>query len=366
MNVFIKNIITGFFIGIANIIPGVSGGTFLLIFGIYERTISAINGTVVLFNKLVQFLPHMIKKEKRNKSFKEVGECIKKTDFFFLTQIIIGIGIALLVLSSLMEMLLTSHFSPTYAFFFGLISISIIIPIRLIKKFSIACIPFFSLGLILTVYTTMSVDPSDKVLGKSEIYKNSLMTQKVGDVSEKESHIRFKYTGKYSIKEFIYAMVSGAVAVSAMVLPGISGSLVLILMGQYFEVISAISGLKTLQLDYIVFLMMIFLGIVFGILIFAKFIEFIFQMFYDPTISFLTGLTAGSLYALWPFKRYIVTDIYVKEQGIIECIENFTVYTNKNTLPESMGLFIISCVFGIIGIAIMGFMIRFEGKKVSK
>ena len=366
MKVLINNFITGFFIGIANIIPGVSGGTFLLIFGIYERTISAINGTVFLCKKLLQLLPSLLKKEKRNESFKEVSDCIKKTDFLFLTQIIIGACCAILVFSSIMKMLLTNHFSPTYAFFFGLIAISIIIPIKLIKKLTFTCVPFFALGLILTVYTTMSVNPSDKVLGKSELYKNRLLTQKVSDVSEKESNRRFTYTGKYSTKEFLYAMASGAVAISAMVLPGISGSLVLILMGQYFEVISAISGLKTLQLDYIIFLLMIFLGIVFGILIFAKFIEFIFKKFYDPTISFLTGLTAGSLYALWPFKHYIVTDIYVKEQGIIKCLENFTVYTNKNILPESIGLFVLSCVFCAVGIAIMGFMIRFEGKKGTK
>jgi putative membrane protein len=363
MNVFIKNIVTGFFIGIANIIPGVSGGTFLLIFGIYERTISAINGTVVLCKKLVKLLPHILTKQNRDESFIELCECIKRTDFFFLTQIIVGAGIAILVLSSLMKMLLTSHFSPTYAFFFGLISISIIIPVKLIKKLTFSCAPFFALGLMLTVYTTMSVNPSDKVLGKSEIYKNRLANQKGSDDSEERSHKYFEYNGKYSTKEFLYAMASGAVAISAMVLPGISGSLVLILMGQYFEVISAISGLKTLQLDYILFLMMIFSGIVLGILIFAKFIEFIFKKFYDPTVSFLTGLTAGSLYALWPFKKYIVTDIYVKEQGIIKCIENFTVYTNKNVLPESMWALLISILFCVIGILVMGFMIRFEGKK---
>lgn len=361
----IKTWITGFLIGIANIIPGVSGGTFLLIFGIYERTITAINGSVGLVKNALPLLPKLIGKKTSGQARQTFLDLVKKSDIIFLFQILGGALIAVIVLSAIMEMLLTHHFSPTYSFFFGLIVVSLIIPVKLLKKYHLSYLFFLTLGLVLTIYLSVSVNPADKIIQKSEIYQARLASQETAGDQEEQSERRFSYSGKYTVVDLLYAGFSGAVAISAMVLPGISGSLVLILMGQYFEVISAISGLKTLQLDYMIFLAVLLLGIIVGILLFAKLVEFIFKRYYDFTISFLTGLMLGSLYTLWPFKKYLVQDIFEKDHGQIMCLEDSVIYTNINILPEDIKSLIFAIIFCVIGMGIMGVMIKMENRKKS-
>jgi len=147
-----------------------------------------------------------------------------------------------------------------------------------------------------------------------------------------------------------------------MILPGISGSLVLILMGQYYEVISAVSGLKSLQLDYVLFLGLFAAGMLVGLLLFAKLVNFVFRRFYNGTMALLIGLMAGSLYALWPFKQTVVMDQYVRGSGGIALIENAVVHTNINILPQSAAALITALVLCCAGAGVMLVLSKYETK----
>lgn len=357
---WIKEMVVGFFIGIANIIPGVSGGTFLLIFGIYERVITILNnmGPTKLrrgLRLLAEAAASGMNREKRAAFMAFLTDL----DLFFLTRILIGAGIAIVILSNVMKWLLANQFSVTYAFFFGLILVSVVIPVRLMKEKKVYHLLFFLLGTGLTIYVAASVNPLDKAKAKSDHYKARY--ESAAQTAEKAAGSEsFTFAGKYSIREYAYAAASGALAVSAMVLPGISGSLVLILLGQYVEVISAVSGLKTLQFDYLVFLSVFALGMGVGILLFARLVKFVFTRYYNQTMAFLTGLMIGSLYSLWPFKKTVCIDQYIKSDGAIEIVKDVVIHTNINQLPPNMGLALAAFVCCLAGIMIMLFFIRKE------
>ena len=217
----------------------------------------------------------------------------------------------------------------------------------------------------------MSVDPSKKVIAKSSLnlekYEkqyhaksgatmNSVMPS--APKSKKKESMAGKFYGKYSTGEYFWIFLSGVIAISAMVLPGISGSLVLILMGSYFTIISAVSGLKTLLLDEIALLGVLALGLVIGIVGFARVIEFCLKRFHDLMMAFLVGLIAGSLYTLWPFKKFLIIDFYTKAGKEIQHIPNYKVYTNQNILDFSSASLTLCIVFFVLGIASMWFFVK--------
>ncbi len=220
---------------------------------------------------------------------------------------------------------------------------------------------FAALGLFTAVYVSYAVNPYDKIKKKSDDYEAQYLQTEHEGTKKNQKSDAFSFTGRYTFNEYIYALTCGAVAISAMVLPGISGSLVLILMGEYVAVVSAISGLKTLNLDYMVFLCCFTAGTVFGGLFFAKLVNFVLKKFYNPTMAFLAGLMAGSLYALWPFKKSIImAEQYIKKEGVITIVENTKVYTNINELPAMGAQLSISSLFFITGCVIMLFFIKKE------
>jgi putative membrane protein len=136
-----------------------------------------------------------------------------------------------------------------------------------------------------------------------------------------------------------------------MVLPGISGSLVLILMGAYYDVLSAISALPFFRLDAMLYLGCFSLGILAGGLLFARLLSFVLRHYYEATMAFLLGLMLGSLWALWPFKQVAVLETrYIRENSIVILLENVAVHTNVNVLPAldaglgwAMVLFLAGC-----------------------
>ena len=365
----IKELLIGFCLGTANIIPGVSGGTFLLIFRIYERVFSILNNinkaNIIFFSACII---NIIFKPGKAHSLHAFIAFLKKNDFVFLFKLIVGAVVAIIGLSSLMKYLIIHHFSVTYALFFGLILISIIIPVKMLTHKKAYLILFVILGAVSTIYVAYAVNPYEKVKMKSEAYEGQYLKnqdfkkEKPEFIQKEKSGVKaFAFTGKYTFDEYIYALICGAVAISAMVLPGISGSLVLILMGEYFEVVSAISGLKTLSLDNMIFLGCFTIGIILGGLLFARLINAVLKKYYNATMAFLIGLMAGSLYALWPFKKSIVmVQQYIKKDGVISIAQNVRVYTNMNECPQIGTQLYISVVFFIIGCIIMFFFIKKE------
>jgi putative membrane protein len=305
---------------------------------------------------------------------------LEETDALFLLKLMGGALAAILALSSLMKYLLVHQFAYTYSLFFGLILVSIIIPVKLLNSLKGSVVLMALLGMSLTVFVSWSVNPYDKVKIKSDHLERQylqLSSRKDrggdaghGSLSGKLFENETKKSrgsgllaafGKYTLDEYIYAGVCGAVSISAMVLPGISGSLVLILMGAYFDVISAISALKSGNLDTLAFLFCFGVGILAGGLLFARLINFVLKRYYNTTMAFLAGLMAGSLHALWPFKKVmIMARQYVRQEGGISVVENFQVYTNVNILPSSSHQLLISLVFFAAGCAVMAAFIRAE------
>jgi len=357
---FIKELLMGFCLGTANIIPGVSGGTFLLIFKIYERVFSILNN----INKAnirygFSIIIALVFKTGKPGSLNALAVFLRKNDFMFLVKLMVGAVVAILCLSSVMKYLIVYHFSLTYALFFGLILMSLVIPVKMLTDKKAYLLFYGVLGVICTIYVAASVNPYEKIKKKSEIYAGQYVENQVLDKNEQRGG--FSFTGKYTLDEYGYAVICGAVAVSAMVLPGISGSLVLILMGEYFEVISAISGLKALNWDTLVFLLCFVIGIIVGGLLFAKLINAVLKRYYNATMAFLMGLMAGSLYALWPFKKSIImAQQYIKKDGVIYAVQNMRIYTNINEIPPMGSQLLFALVSFIIGCIIMFFFIRKE------
>jgi len=361
---FIKELLMGFCLGTANIIPGVSGGTFLLIFKIYERVFSILNNinkaNILYFLSCISNLFFKAGKADSSNTFIEF---LKKNDFIFLFTLIAGALAAIISLSSLMKYLMVYHFSVTYAFFFGLILVSIIIPVKMLKEKKAFLILFVILGAVCTMYVTYAVNPYEKIKKKSEIYQDQYLKNQDFE-KEKQAVTAFSLTGKYTFYEYGYALICGTVAISAMVLPGISGSLVLILMGEYFEVISAISGLKTFHLDNLAFLGCFGIGVVAGGFLFAKFLDAVLRRYYNATMAFLMGLMVGSLHALWPFKKSIImAQQYIKKDGVICIAQNMKIYTNINEIPHIESQLLFPLVSFIIGCIIMSF---FVGKEFGR
>jgi putative membrane protein len=206
-------------------------------------------------------------------------------------------------------------------------------------------------GLAVTLFISIQVDPSVKLLEKSDHYQSML----TGAVSE--AAIR------YTFSEYLSIFLMGVLAVSAMVLPGISGSFVLLLFGNYYPVIAAISRLRHLHTEDLLYLGCFGVGCLGGIGIFVRLFNYVFARFRNQTIFFLVGLMVGSLYALWPFKAYRQVDLYVKANDGIGLIEGYRLYSNRLALWEGPGDFFPVLAAFVVGGIVMLFFSRYEKKK---
>jgi len=239
------HILKGAVMGAANVIPGVSGGTMALVMGIYERLINSINQLNLITLKKI-FTGNF-------KSF------IKDTDLYFLISITIGIFTSIFSLSILLEFLFLTHKILVLSYFFGLIFASVFFVGKTIKKYTPLSIFLFLTGFIIAG-GMIFISPSS------------------------------------SNSSFLYLIISGAIAMCSMILPGLSGSFVLLLLGNYELLICAINDLN------FSILVPFSIGAVLGIILFAKLLQFIFKTFRNNTISLLTGFIFGSLIVLWPWK----------------------------------------------------------------
>jgi len=355
---YIKDIFAGFIIGVANIIPGVSGGTFALILGLYHRLLGFLNQ---LGPAQVKILIQSLKQGGLRGLAKEMG----KRDYWFMARISLGAGVGILSLSALMKFLLSNHHELTYAFFFGLILMSVVIPFRMVKQWRGKEIVALVLGVILTAGSAQMVDPAEKAINKSKIYQarlaaassdsadNVVAGDAVAGLESKENT-----QGHYTLTEYILVFLAGIIAVSAMVLPGISGSLILILLGQYYPVINALSSLRHPTVSAVLFLSALGFGVVLGLLLFSRFLEWAFSRWYNPVLGFLTGLVLGSLWPLWPLKHFVFQDVYQKGTDGIVLVQNAKLYTNQNTLTASANLWVGILLCILAGMALMVYFVR--------
>ncbi len=277
-------IFKGGLIGIANIIPGVSGGTMAMVLGIYERLIRSLNcigiGTV---KKIMSFKITDIRRE------------CQRIDVGFLFLIAVGAAMAIVTTSKLIVLLITEQHDPTYGFFCGLILLSILTPLRMMKQFHFYYLIPLLCATILTVGLTISMGGEKTLEKEKQKYKIEQLQKKLGGQDTD------RQVGR-SVGRLVYLFIVGTIAISAMILPGISGSFVMLLFGVYFEILLAINNRDlTLLITFAI-------GCGLGLLAFTRLLNFLLERYHDLTVSFLIGLMIGSLYGLWPFREFEVVN----------------------------------------------------------
>jgi putative membrane protein len=251
--------------GAADVVPGVSGGTIAFISGIYEELITSINNVN----------PALIKIWK-NEGFKSFW---KKLNGNFLVALFLGIFISLFSLATLVSWLLENEPVLLWSFFFGLVAASIFFVGKEITKWNLATVIMLLLGAAIAYFIT--------TLPASE-----------------------------NTSSLPYLFMSGALAVCAMILPGISGAFILVLLGSYKTILDAVHERE------IKVIITVALGAIFGLLSFAKLLKWMFSHYKNLTLALLTGFILGSLNKIWPWKLLLETKtigdkiIPLKEQNI--------------------------------------------------
>lgn len=244
----------GICMGAADVIPGVSGGTIAFIMGIYDEFVGSIAKIDAEAMKLL---------------FKgKISEFWKHINGWFLVSLVCGIGLSVVALAGLMQYLLSHHPIQTWAFFFGLIVASSIFIIRGISGWKLREGLFLVFGIVLgIVVCTLSPTQTPDALW------------------------------------FIF--LSGALAICAMILPGISGSFILLILGKYEFIMGAISGLVSgVDVAQNLLIMAVFMvGAVVGILGFSKFLHWLLARWHKETLIVLAGFIIGSLVKVWPWSN---------------------------------------------------------------
>ena len=255
-----KLIAKGFAMGTADLVPGVSGGTIAFITGIYEELINTIAG---LGPSTVVDL------------FKEgLVSTWKKYNFNFLVALFVGIVCAVLTLSNAIHFLQENHPEHLSSFFLGLVLASTPIIWRSVNSKSIINYLFVAGGILIATVLT-NLPPA--------VETSSLL----------------------------FIALSGAIAISAMLLPGISGSFILLVLGAYTPVIAALAGFD------IVVICAFIVGIVVGLLAFSRLLKRILANYHDQTLSTLVGFMLGALHVLWPWKCTIIPENNGVESGLV-------------------------------------------------
>lgn len=241
--------------GAANVIPGVSGGTMALITGIFERLINAIKS----FN---------LKAIKLLFSFK-LKEFANQIDLAFLIAVFGGIVLAIISLAKLFDYLFVNYPIYIWAYFFGLVLASVWFVGKTVSKWTASVIITFIIGTSAAIVISV-LNPATENTG------------------------------------LIYLMLCGVVAMCSMILPGLSGSFVLILMGNYQLVM--IDSVNNMDLAVLI---PVGIGAVVGLLAFSHILSWVFKKYRNQTISLLTGFILGSVSILWPWQKMI----YMKDQA---------------------------------------------------
>ena len=360
-----KDLARGAVIGVANVIPGVSGGTMALVMGIYERFIGAINN---LSGNSIVTLVALLKPGKVENRFEKIRKELENIDAWFLAKIMIGAMIAILALASLMGYLLTEHHDPTYGFFWGLVLLSVIAPYNLIKKKTPALLVAGFAGIVAVLAVTGSVSDDTLIKRAEAKYERELKKQEAAKAAEASGAATDASTKTPALQlnvgvgSLVLFLAMGAAAISAMILPGISGSLLMLIMGGYFDILKAVDDMRAIiyfvlgrgelpptALDSVVLLGFFALGCVLGLVIFSRLLKYLLKNYHDMTMSFLTGLVIGSLWSIWPFKNTTI-------------VGDSTIYLG-NTWPAQFGANeLLTFVMIAIGCALVGLMLYLEAK----
>jgi putative membrane protein len=295
-------IIKGFCIGSADVIPGVSGSTIAFILGIYPKLINAIKSFDSKWLSMIFSL--------------NFRSALQRPNFNFLIPLGIGILSAVFFFTQIipLHILVRTHSEIIYGLFFGLVLGSIILFLyklgtNLISKYFI----FLLFGIFFGVYFI------------------SLVPSSTPDDSW-----------------FIF--ICGIVSISAMLLPGVSGSFILLMMKKYAYILNAIGHIELSIIAPFIF------GVITGLIVFSRLISYILEYFYQQTILFMTGLLIASLYVIWPFQNRFY-EIIQNEEIIISSRPKI-----PELLSEQVFYSITMMIFGLLIVIILS---RFSRESVT-
>lgn len=249
---YLRIFLTGMAMGSADIVPGVSGGTMAFILGIYEALLDGIKSfNLDLVRKLLKL---------------DIKGAMEQVPWQFLGTLGAGIVITFLLLANLVTWLLENEPQYLFAFFFGLILASII-----------------AIAVHITHWNTQTIIAL--IVGTAIALL--IVTLRPAGIEDHSYPTLF---------------FSGAIAIMAMILPGISGSFILLLLGQYEYVLNQI---KAFNLPPVI---AVALGCAVGLVVFVRFLSWLLKTYHQPTIAALTGFMIGSLWKIWPFREAVQID----------------------------------------------------------
>ncbi len=291
MSDYFSLVARGFAMGAADVVPGVSGGTMAFILGIYEELLNSIKrfASIDTIKMLLGF---------------KLKEAFDVLPWRFLAAVAFGIVLAIATLARFLEWTLENHPVLLWSFFFGLVVASIITVSKRVTAWNTNAIIGVIIGTIVG-YLVVGLVPVE------------------------------------TPNDLWFLFLSGAIAICAMILPGISGSFLLVLMGKYEYILSAVSSLD------IVTIAAVGAGAALGLVSFAQVLSWLFKKYPNVTIALLIGLMIGSLRKIWPWKVDVQT--YIDRHGEVVPL------VQENVLPAAFD----STVMFAIVLAIVGFVIVF-------
>lgn len=293
--------------GAADVVPGVSGGTIAFITGIYERLLAAISAVNPSTFKL------LLKRDWKG--------FFAAIDIGFLVSLLLGIGTAIISLAKLITYLLENQEILLWSFFFGLIVASSILVLKQVKRWSIGPGLMLVIGVLLAWYLTS--------MNLVSLPQNLLGT-----------------------------FIAGFVAIIAMILPGISGSYILLMLGKYEEIIGLITQLASKDLSVLPQLMVFGIGCVSGLLVFARVLKWLLNHYHDLMVAMLTGFMIGSLNKVWPWKHTIST--FVNRHGEVKPL------LQENILPEAFDIQFVMALALAVAAVLLVLGLESLGKKYQK
>ena len=298
MNNDLSLFLKGLAMGAANVIPGVSGGTIALITGIFERLINALKSCDLTA------LRHLLSRD--------LHKFWRHIDGHFLSVLLAGVATSIISLARLFEYLLTNHERYTMAFFFGLIILSLYYVSKRITNWSVTIWGALLMGSVVAISIALLAPASQNT-------------------------------------SFWYVFLCGVVAISSMILPGLSGSFVLIIMGNYALVLGAISALS---FDI---LLPLALGCLVGLIVFSHLLAWVFKHYKNQTLALMTGFVLGSLVVIWPWKTAITQLIVHDGKPSREVVASYQWFAPNVQDPETwIALLLIAA--GAAAIALMEYL----------
>lgn len=385
-------IVCGMCMGAADLVPGISGGTIAFIMGYYENLI---NNLKSINRKSLFFLLQM--------RFAQASELVSLK---FLVALVIGVLTSIVVFSQVIDYLLNDEVYRTYLYsgFLGLIFASVIFCAKQVTQWSLKAFIALIFGSVIALYATLFTPHTKEYTegynvyipipstGNKPIVNYNHETQQLLNVDNstlfamvakgiitsdtliesnrtKESRAAKEVLNDKSVSYFEpWIVCCGVIAVSAMLLPGISGSYLLTILGTYPIIIAAIadsvSGIKnlTVDVDSVAILMNLLFGILIGAAIFSRLISWLFNRYHNMTVALLIGFMIGALPTVWPFWSYDYVLMPLKiEKGV-------RLVASSMVLPEwtSMQFFVSTLIFMLSFFLVMIVESIGEKRSVSK